>query len=83
MILYCAVKYFLIDFGHGHTIDMHNVNPPLINASCVWASEQDQLQDLYASPFTGAVTTRTATLDGFDENVSHTVSDLLNSNATS
>jgi len=50
-----------------------SVNPPLINSSCAWASEPDQLQALFQSPFTGAVTTRTATLNGFAEDASHTV----------
>ncbi|TFK40921.1 hypothetical protein BDQ12DRAFT_625968 [Crucibulum laeve] len=33
----------------------------------------EQLQELYDSPYTGAVTTRTATTDGYKENKSHTV----------
>lgn len=37
----------------------------VFNSSCPWASEIDQLRELYASPSTGAVTTRTATLAGF------------------
>ncbi|KAF8060970.1 hypothetical protein FPV67DRAFT_1423607 [Lyophyllum atratum] len=53
-----------------HTL---NVSPPLINSSCAWASDLEQLTELYDSPFTGAVTTRTATLDGFEEGPSHTV----------
>jgi len=53
-----------------HTID---ISPPLINASCAWSSDLNQLQELYDSPYTGAVTTRTATLDGFQEDESHTV----------
>jgi dihydroorotate dehydrogenase (fumarate) len=50
-----------------------SVTPPLVNASCVWSSHVDQLRPLFASPFTGAVTTRTATLNGFDEDQSNTV----------
>ena len=50
-----------------------NIDPPLINTSCAWASEFSQLKELYDSPFTGAVTTRTATLNGFDQNETHTV----------
>ncbi|KAH7344861.1 hypothetical protein B0J17DRAFT_637156 [Rhizoctonia solani] len=38
---------------------------PLLNSSCPWASSLRDLKDLYASPFTGGVTTRTATLKGF------------------
>lgn len=49
------------------------IEPPLINSSCAWASELHELQALYQSPYTGAVTTRTATLTGFAENSSHTV----------
>ncbi|KAJ7293872.1 hypothetical protein C8J57DRAFT_1704524 [Mycena rebaudengoi] len=50
-----------------------SITPPLINASCAWASDLKQLQDLFDSPYTGAVTTRTSTLNGFPENESHTV----------
>jgi len=53
-----------------HTID---VSPPLLNSSCAWASDYAQLQELYSSPYTGAITTRTATLNGFEENERHTV----------
>ncbi|GJE87902.1 FMN-linked oxidoreductase [Phanerochaete sordida] len=47
-----------------HTLE---IDPPVANASCAWASDYDQLRELYDSPYTGAVTTRTATLDGFTE----------------
>ncbi|KAJ7651973.1 hypothetical protein DFH06DRAFT_1048594 [Mycena polygramma] len=47
--------------------------PTLINASCAWASDVEQLQALYDSPHTGAVVTRTSTLGGFPEDASHTV----------
>jgi dihydroorotate dehydrogenase (fumarate) len=53
------------------------ISPPLINSSCVWASELHELEELYKSPFTGAVTTRTATLTGFAEDSSHTVSAIV------
>lgn len=49
------------------------ISPPLMNSSSPWASEQKQLQELFDSPFTGAVTTRTATLTGFTETSEHTV----------
>ncbi|KAF8665165.1 hypothetical protein AX16_000630 [Volvariella volvacea WC 439] len=49
------------------------ISPPLINSSCAWSSDFDQLRQLYESQYTGAVTTRTATIDGFKENDSHTV----------
>ncbi|KIY45262.1 FMN-linked oxidoreductase [Fistulina hepatica ATCC 64428] len=51
---------------NGFTID-----PPLVNTSCAWASEESQLQELYDCPYTGAVTTRTAcgidVADAFDQ----------------
>ncbi|KAK2461730.1 hypothetical protein APHAL10511_006193 [Amanita phalloides] len=53
-----------------HTID---ISPPLINSSCVWSSDLEQLQELFDCPYTGAITTRTATLDGFHEDASHAV----------
>ncbi|KAF8325451.1 uncharacterized protein EI90DRAFT_3128816 [Cantharellus anzutake] len=43
------------------------IEPPLINSSCPWASNLEQLTELYRSPYTGAITTRTATMNGFDE----------------
>ena len=55
------------------TIRRITINPPLINSSCPWASEKEQLQDLFNCPHTGAVTTRTATLLGFPENEEHGV----------
>ncbi|EGN92677.1 hypothetical protein SERLA73DRAFT_127269 [Serpula lacrymans var. lacrymans S7.3] len=56
-----------------------DVSPPLINSSCAWASDLDQLLGLFQSPYTGAVTTRTATLHGFAEDSSHTVAFLKDS----
>ncbi|KII86351.1 hypothetical protein PLICRDRAFT_114308 [Plicaturopsis crispa FD-325 SS-3] len=53
-----------------HTI---TIDPPLINTSCAWASSLEQLETLYNCPHTGAVTTRTATRDGFAEGAAHTV----------
>lgn len=49
------------------------IDPPILNSSCAWSSDLQQLTDLYESPYTGAVTTRTATLHGFIEDASHTV----------
>ncbi|KAI6136979.1 hypothetical protein F5141DRAFT_1185823 [Pisolithus sp. B1] len=49
-----------------------DVRPPLINTSCAWASDLQQLTALYDCPHTGAVSTRTATLSGFKEDSSHT-----------
>ena len=56
-----------------------NIEPALINSSCAWASDFAQLRGLYQSPYTGAVTTRTATMNGFDEHCPelHTVRNLL------
>ncbi|KAF9785880.1 hypothetical protein BJ322DRAFT_1107765 [Thelephora terrestris] len=54
-------------------INKIRIEPPIINSSCAWASELAQLEELYNSPHTGAVTTRTATLDGFTEDSSHAV----------
>lgn len=50
-----------------------NLDPPLLNSSCAWASDFKQLEDLYNCSLTGAVTTRTATLNGFEEDHDHTV----------
>ncbi|TFK76674.1 hypothetical protein BDN72DRAFT_3305 [Pluteus cervinus] len=54
-------------------INSIDISPPLINSSCAWSSTLEHLEELYASPYTGGVTTRTATLDGFQEDSSHTV----------
>lgn len=43
-----------------------SINPPLLNSSCPWATDVDQLRELYESPYTGAVTTRTSLLEGFN-----------------
>ncbi|KAI0638953.1 hypothetical protein C8Q77DRAFT_1151978 [Trametes polyzona] len=53
-----------------HTL---NIEPPVVNASCAWASDYEQLRELYESPYTGAVITRTATFNGFSEDSSNTV----------
>ncbi|OOS00241.1 dihydroorotate dehydrogenase [Haemophilus paracuniculus] len=44
------------------------INPPLLNTPCPWASDLEMLQALYASPHLGAITTRTAMLNGFPHN---------------
>ncbi|KAL1306913.1 hypothetical protein AAFC00_005556 [Neodothiora populina] len=41
------------------------MSPPLINSANPWCSSQEDLQALYDSPSTGAVTTRTSLLQGF------------------
>ncbi|KAF9478713.1 FMN-linked oxidoreductase [Pholiota conissans] len=43
------------------------INPPLINSSCAWSSDLVDLTALYESPYTGAITTRTATFNGYGE----------------
>ena len=58
-------------------INTIRIEPPIINTSCAWASELAQLEALYNSPHIGAVTTRTATLNGFSEDSSHAVCNLL------
>ncbi|KAH8162284.1 hypothetical protein CIB48_g5970 [Xylaria polymorpha] len=42
-----------------------HIDPPLFNSANPWATTLEQLQDLYRCASTGAVTTRTALLDGF------------------
>ncbi|CAO2650724.1 Nn.00g020160.m01.CDS01 [Neocucurbitaria sp. VM-36] len=41
------------------------ISPPLLNSANPWCTTLEQLQDLYNSPHTGAVTTRTSLLNGF------------------
>lgn len=47
------------------------IYPPLLNSSSPWATTVEDLQELYACEFTGAVTTRTSLLEGFnhDDNI--------------
>jgi dihydroorotate dehydrogenase (fumarate) len=42
------------------------INPPLINSACPWATTLDDLRRLYSCLSTGAVTTRTSLINGFD-----------------
>ncbi|KXX81961.1 Dihydroorotate dehydrogenase (fumarate) [Madurella mycetomatis] len=42
------------------------IHPPLTNSANPWATTLDDLRSLYASPSTGAVTTRTSLIQGFD-----------------
>lgn len=42
------------------------INPPLINSSNPWATTTSDLQQLFDCPHTGAVTTRTSLLHGFE-----------------
>jgi len=41
------------------------ISPPLLNSANPWCTTREQLQELYDSPHTGAVTTRTCLVDGF------------------
>lgn len=43
------------------------ISPPLLNSSNPWATNEEHLLTLYASPHTGAVTTRTSLLTGFPQ----------------
>ena len=53
-----------------------DIQPELMNAACAWASEFDELKGLYECKYTGAVTTRTCTSNGFNQSCPdvHTVS---------
>ena len=43
-------------------------DPPLLNSANPWATSIEDLRELYSCPHTGAVTTRTNTIDGFAHN---------------
>lgn len=45
---------------------MLGFNPPLLNSATPWATTKEELQALYDCPYTGAVTTRTSLLTGFN-----------------
>ncbi|BEI85767.1 hypothetical protein CcaverHIS002_0600540 [Cutaneotrichosporon cavernicola] len=40
-------------------------SPPILNAACPWATDLTFLRPLYASPSTGAITTRTSLIEGY------------------
>lgn len=42
------------------------IYPPLLNSSSPWATTVEDLAELYACEYTGAVTTRTSLLEGFN-----------------
>lgn len=48
-----------------------NFDPPLLNTACAWATDFKDLRSLYECPYTGAITIRTCTLNGFkhDDNI--------------
>ncbi|KKA29026.1 hypothetical protein TD95_004045 [Thielaviopsis punctulata] len=43
-------------------------SPPILNSACPWATDLSHLRPLYASPSTGAITTRTSLPTGFPHN---------------
>jgi dihydroorotate dehydrogenase (fumarate) len=47
------------------------IAPPLLNSANPWCTTLAQLRELYASPHTGAVTTRTSLLNGFPHDPAH------------
>ncbi|EKG17532.1 Dihydroorotate dehydrogenase class 1/ 2 [Macrophomina phaseolina MS6] len=47
------------------------INPPLLNSANPWATDLADLRALYASPYTGAITTRTSLLAGFPHTPAH------------
>ncbi|TFK30683.1 FMN-linked oxidoreductase [Coprinopsis marcescibilis] len=64
------------------SINTIHISPSLLNSSCAWSSDLGNLQELYASPYTGAITTRTATLNGFKEDQTHKVAFAANTVST-
>ncbi|KAG8625818.1 hypothetical protein KVT40_006219 [Elsinoe batatas] len=42
-----------------------DIDPPLLNSANPWCTTLEDLQALYDSPHTGAITTRTSLIDGF------------------
>ncbi|KAF7310476.1 DHO-dh domain-containing protein [Mycena chlorophos] len=51
-----------------------DIVPALVNSSCAWSSNLEQLTALFDCPHTGAVITRTTTLNGFaEDSETHTV----------
>ena len=43
-----------------------HIDPPLLNSASPWATTYEDLKALYDCPHTGAVTTRTCLLEGFE-----------------
>ncbi|KAF2234688.1 FMN-linked oxidoreductase [Viridothelium virens] len=46
------------------------IEPPILNSACPWATTFEDLLLLLRCPYTGAITTRTCTLEGFSHNPS-------------
>ncbi|KAI1331740.1 FMN-linked oxidoreductase [Xylariaceae sp. FL0255] len=53
------------DYNLKHLPPPFHINPPLLNSANPWATTLEDLRELYMCSSTGAVTTRTALLDGF------------------
>jgi dihydroorotate dehydrogenase (fumarate) len=49
------------------TMDSLEISPGVFNSAGPWATTLAQMQDLYSHPATGAITTRTCTLNGFPD----------------
>ncbi|KAI4947593.1 hypothetical protein J4E91_006413 [Alternaria rosae] len=47
------------------------ITPPLLNSANPWCTTLEQLRELYDSPHTGAITTRTSLLKGFPHDPTH------------
>ena len=47
------------------------ITPPLLNSANPWCTTLEQLQELYESSHTGAITTRTSLLGGFPHDPAH------------
>ncbi|KAF2094772.1 FMN-linked oxidoreductase [Rhizodiscina lignyota] len=59
------VPHALWASGESSRQDHIEIEPPLLNSSNPWATDFTDLEALYSCPYTGAVTTRTALIDGF------------------
>ncbi|KAI9652690.1 MAG: dihydroorotate dehydrogenase [Bathelium mastoideum] len=46
------------------------IEPALLNTACAWATTFEDLVELFDCPYTGAITTRTCTLEGFRDDPS-------------
>ena len=62
-----AFVYYIVALSDSPSRKMPlSFNPPLLNSANPWATTQSDLQTLYDCPYTGAITTRTFTLKGFN-----------------
>ncbi|KAK6854481.1 hypothetical protein PG995_009574 [Apiospora arundinis] len=51
-----------------HNVPQIEIDPPLLNSACPWATTLEDLQGLFLCSFTGAITTRTSLRKGFHHN---------------